>query len=86
MAKNLVLWLIIAGVLLVVFQNFRPQTADNALDYSDFILEVQSDKIREVTIDGLIIIGERYDGSQFEVVRPNVVDDQLMADLRDYRV
>ncbi|MEC8428892.1 MAG: ATP-dependent metallopeptidase FtsH/Yme1/Tma family protein, partial [Pseudomonadota bacterium] len=66
MAKNLVLWLVIAAVLLTVFNNFNPQSSQESLTYSEFVKEVQSDQIREVTIDGLIIVGMRHDNSRVE--------------------
>ncbi len=86
MAKNLVLCLIIAAVLLIVFRNFSPQTTEEKLTYSDFVSEVQADQVREVTIDGLIITGERHDGSYFEAVRPQLMDDRLMDDLLNHGV
>jgi cell division protease FtsH len=38
MAKNLLLWLIIAAVLLTVFNNFSMQPAKEQLNYSEFFL------------------------------------------------
>ena len=72
MAKNLLLWLIIAAVLLSVFNNFNMQNPIQNIRYSDFIEEVQQDQIRKVVVDGLTITGERYDGSNFETIRPMV--------------
>ena len=42
MAKNLLLWLVIAAVLLSVFNNFSMQGATPQLGYSDFIEEVNT--------------------------------------------
>lgn len=86
MAKNLVLWLIIAAVLLTVFQNFSPQNSQESLTYSEFVKEVQADQVREVTIDGLVIRGQRHDSSHFEAIRPQVMDDRLMDDLLNHGV
>jgi cell division protease FtsH len=86
MAKNLILWLIIAAVLLTVFQNFSPQSTQDNLTYSAFIQEVQADRVSEVNIDGLIIQGIREDGSRFETVRPQLLDDKLMDDLLNHDV
>jgi len=44
MAKNLVLWLIIAAVLLMVFQNFTPTTSGQKVNYSQFVEMVQDGK------------------------------------------
>ena len=76
MVKNLVLWLVIAAVLLAVFQNFNPKVSQEPLTYSEFVKEIQADKVREVTVDGLIILGVRNDNSRFEAVRPQIADDR----------
>jgi len=86
MAKNLVLWLVIAAVLLAVFQNFNPQTTQDSLTYSEFVKEVQSEQVKEVTVDGLMIQGVRHDNSQFEAVRPQIQDAKLMDDLLNHDV
>ena len=81
MAKNLVLWLIIAAVLLMVFQNFSPTTSGQQVNYSQFVEMVQQGQVRQVTIDGLQVQGVRNDGSQFQSIRPQVSDNKLMDDL-----
>ena len=86
MAKNLLLWLIIAAVLLSVFQNFNVQPSREQLNYSAFLQEVKGDRVNRVVIDGLLIVGERGDGSRFETVRPSIPDAGLMADLLDNNV
>ena len=74
MAKNLLLWLVIAAVLLSVFQNFNVKEPNEQLGYSQFIEEIQRDQVKKVVIDGLTITGERYNNSRFETVRPMVED------------
>ena len=81
MAKNLVLWLVIAAVLLMVFQNFSPTTTGQQVNYSQFVEMVQEGQVRQVTIDGLQVQGTRGDGSQFQTIRPQVSDNKLMDDL-----
>ncbi|ENO16135.1 ATP-dependent zinc metalloprotease FtsH [Marinobacter nanhaiticus D15-8W] len=81
MAKNLVLWLIIAAVLLMVFQNFSPTTTGQQVNYSQFVQMVQQGQIKQVTIDGLEIQGVREDNTRFETIRPQVPDNKLMDDL-----
>lgn len=81
MAKNLLLWMIIAAVLLTVFNNFSQPTSAEKLIYSDFIAEVQSGQISEVNITNLNIIGERNNGSRFTTVLPYFGDDKLLDDL-----
>ncbi len=86
MAKNLVLWLIIAAVLLMVFQNFSPTTTGQQVNYSQFIQMVQNGQVKKVTIDGLDINGVRDDNSHFQTVRPAVADNKLMDDLLSHNV
>ena len=86
MVKNLLLWLIIAAVLLTVFQNFSPQSNRERLNYSEFIEAVQRDQVRKVKVDGLIIEGEMQSGEVFETVRPYLEDKGLIGDLLDHRV
>ena len=81
MAKNLVLWLVIAAVLFSVFQNFNSQEPPHELTYSQFVNEVQEDRVTSVTIDGQMIQGVRADGSSFAVVRPQLQDDKLVDEL-----
>ena len=86
MAKNLLLWLVIAAVLLTVFNNFSVQSPTEQLNYSQFITEVQNDRVRKVVIDGLVISGERSDSSRFETVRPLLDDPKLIDDLLEHKV
>lgn len=86
MAKNLLLWLVIAAVLLSVFNNFNMQATTEEVGYSDFIEEVQNDRVRKVVVDGLTISAERSDGSEFETIRPMVEDPKLMDDLLTHNV
>ncbi len=86
MAKNLLLWLVIAAVLLSVFNNFSMQTKTEEVGYSAFIQEIQNEQVQSVMIDGLTISGERYDGSTFETIRPMVEDPKLIDDLLQHKV
>ncbi len=86
MVRNLLLWLVIAAVLLSVFNNFNMQTPSEQVGYSEFIQEIQSDQVKKVVVDGLTINGERYDGSRFETIRPMVEDPKLIDDLLEHKV
>jgi cell division protease FtsH len=84
--RNLLLWLVIAAVLMSVFNNFSAPQPSEELGYSEFISEIQNDRVRQVVIDGLMINAERYDGSRFETIRPMVEDPKLMDDLLEHKV
>jgi cell division protease FtsH len=86
MAKNLLLWLLIAAVLLSVFNNFNLRSATEQVGYSEFIREVQTDRLSKVLVDGLTITAQRKDGSSFETIRPMVEDPKLMDDLLAHNV
>lgn len=81
MAKNLILWLVIAAVLLTVFNSFNVETTPNTTNYSQFVSEVQKKQVKKVVIDGYDIFGERVDGSRFQTIRPAADDPRLMDDL-----
>ena len=86
LAKNLIVWLIIAAILMSVFNSFSPKPEDNSIDYSAFVSEVRNDRVSEVVIADLIIYGERNDGSKFKSIRPNIQDPKLMDDLVNHNV
>lgn len=81
MAKNLILWMIIAGVLLTVFQNINQEPREEPINYSEFIREIRSGRVQRVEFAGINITGVRSDNTQFRSVMPLIGDDQLLNDL-----
>ena len=81
MAKNLILWMIIAGVLLTVFQNINQEPREDSINYSEFIREVRAGRVQRVELAGINIAGVRSDNTQFRSVMPLIGDDQLLNDL-----
>ncbi|BCU06687.1 ATP-dependent zinc metalloprotease FtsH [Allochromatium tepidum] len=80
MAKNLLLWVVIAIVLMSVFNNFTAtQSTPRNLDYSDFIEQVKQGGVKEVTIQGRLIEGVTETGQRFSTYSPG--DDGLVGDL-----
>ncbi len=86
MAKNLILWLIIAAVLVTVMNNFSSPNEPQTLNYSDFIQQVKDGKIERVQVDGYVITGKRNDGDNFKTIRPAIQDNGLIGDLVDNHV
>ncbi len=74
MAKNLLLWLIIAVVLLTVFQSFNPHGASSSdLPYSSFVQSVDNGNVSTAVIGAdqpATISGKLKDGSSFRTVAP----------------
>jgi len=81
MAKNLILWLIIAAVLVTVMNNFSSPTEPQTLNYSQFLEQVKEGRVERVTVDGYVIIGKRSDGETFKTIRPAIQDNGLIGDL-----
>ncbi|MGB5716907.1 MAG: ATP-dependent zinc metalloprotease FtsH [Gammaproteobacteria bacterium] len=86
LAKNLMLWVVIAIVLMTVFNNFGPKsTAGQSINYSDFINEVQQRRVQKVEIEEHTVKGTRIDGSRFTTTTPpddpKMVDDLLSNDV-----
>ncbi|MDP6949286.1 MAG: ATP-dependent metallopeptidase FtsH/Yme1/Tma family protein, partial [Arenicellales bacterium] len=86
LTKNLVLWLVIAMVLMAVFNNFAPQEGrvGQELDYSVFLSEVEQGAVEQVTIDGHAIYGRTRNGERFVTYSPEdpgLVNDLLDADV-----
>jgi cell division protease FtsH len=80
MAKNLILWVVIAIVLMSVFNNFTStQSGPKATAYSDFIEQVSQGQVKEVTINGRAIEGTDESGHRFSTYSPG--DDGLVGDL-----
>ncbi|MGA1371107.1 MAG: ATP-dependent zinc metalloprotease FtsH [Pseudomonadales bacterium] len=86
MGKNLLLWLVIAAVLLTVFNNFNVRPEPQTLSYSNFLEQVRRDEVVQVEIDGLIIRGATRGGETFQVVRPDIPDQKLLDDLYNHNV
>ncbi|MCP3869900.1 MAG: ATP-dependent zinc metalloprotease FtsH [Gammaproteobacteria bacterium] len=85
MAKNLILWVIIAIVLMSVFNNFTTQKSrPNMLAYSDFIAQVKEGSVQSVTINGNEIEGTLTSGTIFSTHSPS--DDGLVSDLLNNNV
>ena len=81
LTKNLVLWLVIAMVLMAVFNNFTPKDnrTDVELDYSEFLHDVKQGGVEQVTIDGSAIHGRTRSGQRFVTYSPG--DPGLVNDL-----
>jgi cell division protease FtsH len=80
MAKNILLWVIIAVVLMSVFNNFGPSTPRaQSLAYSDFIADVKAGRVQNVVIDGRVVKGQLASGESFSTYTPN--DPEMINDL-----
>jgi cell division protease FtsH len=85
--KNLALWVII-GLLLIalfnVFQGSSPRGPAAQVAYSDFLRDVDAQKVSDATIQGNTVRGHYTDGRPFSVNVPN--DPNLVSRLVDRNV
>ena len=81
LTKNLILWLVIAMVLMAVFNNFTPRDSRTSaeLDYSEFLHDVKQGRVEQVTINGSSIQGRTRAGQRFVTYSPG--DPGLVNDL-----
>ncbi len=85
MAKNFILWAVIAAVLMMVFNNFQNVGRGQEYSYSQFMTAVQNGQVEKVTISGQSITGRTTSGETFESVLPTY-DEKLIDTLLDHRV
>lgn len=85
MAKNLILWVVVALVLLMLFNNFVRNHGPEEISYSEFTKLVETGDIglAKVNQDSRVILGERkIEKESFKVVIPEV-DRELIDKLVD---
>src|SRR5436190_23147520 len=82
--RNLALWVIIALLLVVLFNLFQPggtQRAATQVAYSDFIGDVNAGRVKDVLIQGRTVSGALTDGRTFQTYTPE--DPALVSRLTD---
>ncbi|MGE4261503.1 ATP-dependent zinc metalloprotease FtsH [Shewanella sp.] len=83
MAKNLILWVVIAVVLMSVFQGFSPSSSSSQkMEYSTFLDDVRSGQVASVEFksDQRTIEGVTKGGEKFVTIMP-IYDQDLINDL-----
>lgn len=87
LAKNLLLWVIVAVVLMMVFQSFNTREQQPVL-YNEFVAQVRAGEISKVVIEDAgrtrTITAQRRSGGSFTVIAPQ--DDKLVDDLLYHEV
>ncbi|MEE3197662.1 MAG: ATP-dependent zinc metalloprotease FtsH, partial [Pseudomonadota bacterium] len=81
LVKNVILWIVIAVVLLSVFQNFRPSNQPvRTVPYSTFLSYVEDGSVEEVVFEDDIISGVRL-GEEFVTYNPETDNTALIGTL-----
>jgi cell division protease FtsH len=84
-AKSIAIWLVVALVLMTVFNQFSGQgKTDLQIKYSDFMQQVKDGRIATAQIDGRVVHGTTQDGKEYSTYAPN--DLWMVNDLLKYSV
>lgn len=84
-AKSIAIWLVVALVLMTVFNQFSGQSkTDLQIKYSDFMQQVKDGRIATAQIDGRVVRGKMQDGKDYSTYAPN--DLWMVNDLLKYSV
>jgi len=80
--KNAMVWIVIAVVLLTVFQSFTPNSIrQQTLDYTTFIELVKTGNVSEVVFEDNLIKAKRINGDRFITYNPETDNTALIGEL-----
>ena len=82
LAKNIILWVVIAIILMSVFNNLGNRTPPaQEMEYSNFMKNVKAGQVREVTIEGKTIDGVMQNGENFTTYSPETDNRSMIGEL-----
>ncbi|MBE0460721.1 MAG: ATP-dependent zinc metalloprotease FtsH [Candidatus Aminicenantes bacterium] len=84
--KNILFWLA-AGIIIIILWSLlqSPGAAKSEINFSQFLNEVEKNRVEEVTISGSEIKGKYTDGAEFKTIAPSQFDD-LVKIMREHNV
>ncbi len=84
--RSILFWIGLGIILIILWSLLSSQaTIKKEVHFSDFLTDVEADKVSEVTISGKQIKGKYVDGTSFKTVILDQYDD-LVTILRDHNV
>ncbi len=87
LAKNIILWIVIAIVLLTVFQSFGTGGRQSEpLDYSTFLDLVETGQVKQVVFEGDTVKGALSSGEHFVTYSPETDNTVLIGELKKNNV
>jgi cell division protease FtsH len=91
LAKQGLLWLVVAVIVLLVYQSLSPRLAgsEQQMNYSEFVQQVKNDNVASITLSAsmpTVVTGKLKDGSSLRTVVPVVDDRDLLPLLESHRV
>ncbi len=86
-AKNIIFWVLMVALTLLVWAVVRSNTGEQVKDvsFTDFMNDVNHDGVRDVTLSGTDVTGNRKDNSKFKTTVPANYPDLYKA-LQDHNV
>jgi ATP-dependent Zn protease len=75
--RNFAIWLVILFMLMGLFQVFQSSTRSTSIaekSYSQFVTDIESGRVTNVTITNNVVSGVLNDGSRFETIIPDGAD------------
>jgi cell division protease FtsH len=82
LAKNIILWIVIAIVLLSVFNSFSPgQQASTTIKYSQFLDYAETGMVNNVQFNGREITGDLSSGGEFKTFSPETDNTAVIGQL-----
>ncbi|MDH5652219.1 MAG: ATP-dependent zinc metalloprotease FtsH [Gammaproteobacteria bacterium] len=84
--KSIVLWVLVAVILMAVFQSLNNPKTEKQPAYSEFIESVKQGLVSEVQIQGRTISGTKMDGSRFSTFSPETDNTPLITTLLEHSV
>ena len=86
-AKNIILWVIIAFILMIIFKQISGPSASKEMDYSMFLQQVYDKNVQSVTFKGRTITGRlRDNNSTFITYSAETDNSALIKELRENNV
>ena len=87
LAKNIILWIVIAIVLLTVFQSFGTGSRQSdTVEYSEFLDMVQAGQVDQVIFEGDTVKGAKTTGEHFTTFSPETDNTALIGELKKNKV
>ena len=87
LAKNMLLWVVIAVVLMSVFNNLDSNnTRSDTVSYSQFVQSVKTGQVASVVIVGREITGLTTSNEKFKTLSPETDNRSLIGELLDAKV
>ena len=87
LSKNILLWVVIAVVLISVFNSFNTSTGQvDTIAYSEFLRDVKDGNVNTVTFKDDKIIGQRVGSGEFMTYNPETDNTALIGVLQENNV